>query len=111
MEAPGEKEGPVLTLGRPGRVARFMQSGYCLRFLVEPAWTMHSHPNGEQETRTKGTGKGEEADVCRARHELAPEGLPAPLMMGRALSGNRQQLGVRLVGARSLALSGIWQGF
>lgn len=53
VEAPGEKEEPVLALGRalgwPGRAANFVQSSFCLRFLVEPTWTMCSHPNRKQE--------------------------------------------------------------
>lgn len=82
VEAPREKEGPVLTLGRPGRAARFMQSSCCLRLPVEPAWTMHSHPNREQEIRPRRMEKDGEADTCRARHEPAPESLPVPVNDG-----------------------------
>lgn len=49
---------------------------------MEPAWTVHSHPDGEQEMWPKGVGKHEEADVCRARHQPALEGLPAPVNDG-----------------------------
>lgn len=80
VEVPEEKERPGLTLGKPGSEARLMQSSCCPQFLVEPTWTMHSHPNGEQKIQTEGMGKDEDVDVSRARHELALGGLPAPLM-------------------------------
>lgn len=80
VEVPGEKERPWLTLGKTGSKARLIQSSCCPQFLEEPTWTMHSHPNREQKIQTKGMGKDEDIDVSRARHELVPGGLAAPLM-------------------------------
>lgn len=48
---------------------------------MEPTWTTHSHTDGEQ-MWPKDMGKDEEADACRVRHELALEGLPAPVNDG-----------------------------
>lgn len=69
-----------LTLGKTGSKTRLMQSSCCPQLLVEPTWTMRSHPNGEQKIQTKGMGKDEDVDVSRARHELVLGGLAAQLM-------------------------------
>ena len=53
----------------------------------------------------------EGADMCRARCDLALEGLPARLMLGRNLSEDRQQNRVGLVRGHSLTPSGNWQCF